>query len=153
MNKRFQSILCAVVVLSAIAAPVTIRATSIRDMSYLLGSWNCSSKSGKYTESWAYAVRGGFLRATDTGSRMAAQEHALSYSKDGKVLTVVSIYSDGTSDIMRGTGSGGHAVLYAAFPRSDTKVVFNRVSAAKYTVDVSGTDRGKPFKDLNVCTK
>jgi len=154
MTQRFLSILSAVALSAILAAPTPSRATSIKDLNYLVGTWNCASGHQKYTQTWAYVVAGAYLRGTDNGAGMhSAAEHTITVAKDGSTVNGVDLFPGGM-DVMRGTGSSGQATLHAVFPpQMNTHVVFHRTSAAKYTVDVSGSERGKAFKEHSVCTK
>ncbi len=153
MIQQFLPTLVAALALSAIVvAPNESRATSIRDLNYLVGTWNCTQGHQRYTETWAYVVGGAYLRGTDKGAGMPAAEHTITVASDGTV-SGVDLFTGGM-EVMHGTGSSLQAKLHAVFPpHMSTRVVFNRMAPARYTVDVSGSDRGKPFKEHNVCTK
>jgi len=124
----------------------------VKQLGYLVGTWNCSSANEKFRETWAYALGGVVMRATDQGKE--TQEHTLAYARNSNSMTVVDYFTDGSSDVMRGTGSSTHAAFHAVYPPgASTTVAFNRLTDTKYTIDVAGLQRGKSFKDRYVCTK
>jgi hypothetical protein len=122
----------------------------------LKGHWVCTQApaGGTFSEDWAPVFHGLWLRATDSAKGTVTAEHTVSYNKASSTWIVLDAFATGSYDVLHATTSSPtHIAFHAVYPQQVLSVIYNRDSAAQYTIDVHGNVDGKNVQAHNVCTK
>ncbi len=130
-------------------------ADPLRLMSYLVGTWNCTSNAGSgqttYTATYSYAIGGKWLRTVNT-SKGYSSEDLMSYTN--RVWRVIDVEPTGSASVLEAPDTGlAHIAFRTKYPKPGLGVTFDRASFTRYALTFSGVMNGKPANWKDTCTK
>ena len=146
----------AAVLVSAGAAAAANPPASPLAQLQLKGHWLCTqtgNQPGTYNEDWSTPLGGLWLRATDSVKGQTTQEHTVTYNKASSTWIVLDAFPTGAYDVLHGTGTANKIAFHAVYPKLALAVTYNRLTPARYTIDVTGNIEGKKVATHADCAK
>ncbi|MGC2129486.1 MAG: hypothetical protein WA629_05235 [Candidatus Aquilonibacter sp.] len=124
---------------------------------YLVGTWNCTYRAGAvhlaYTATYAYDRNGHTLRESASW-KGGGDEELLGYDAQHRDWTAVVFEDQGTTTILRATGSNPNKIAYRSiYPDKGLAVMFDRVSSTKYTLHATMRSGGKTITSVDTCMR
>jgi hypothetical protein len=131
---------------------------SLAGLGFLIGTWSCSftggGQSASYTATYAYDLGKNWIAQRDVWTGGGGDAGYLTFDNKGAGWTYAVFESDRTATIFRAADDQpSHIVWRSVYPKAGMTDVFDKVSAAKYTLHFSGTIGGKSMSSVDVCTK
>ncbi len=157
IGRLFLAAIATAVLSSSVAAVHAKTAASPLVALQLRGHWTCTQTGGPggtYSQDWSAPFGGLWLRATDSAKGQVTAEHTVTFNKADSTWVVLDALPAGNYDVLHGTESGSsHIAFHAVYPKLALAVVYNRITPAKYTLDVTGNIQGKKLLTHSVCVK
>jgi len=131
---------------------------SLASLRYLVGTWQCTYDTGKmratYTATFDYDMSGNWIRERDSWKGGGEDLGMLTYDPKNGVWTSVVLEPDRTTTLFRAGGDNpNHLVYRSIYPNASMTDVFDRVSAASYTLHFTQMAGGKTTKSTDTCLK
>ncbi len=124
---------------------------------YLVGTWNCTYRAGAahltYTAIYAHDRGGHTLRETASWTG-GGDEELLAYDARHHAWTAVVFEDQGTTTILRASGSNPNKIAYRSiYPDKSLAVTFDRVSAREYTLHATVRSGSKTITSIDTCSR
>ena len=124
--------------------------------SFLAGPWNCTYRAGAvrfaYSATYAYDRTAHTLRQVASWAGGGDEELIVYDAHRG--WTAVVLDGQGTATIMRATGSDPNHIAYrSVYPDASIAVRFDRISAAKYTLNGTVRSGAKTITSVDTCLR
>jgi len=141
-----------------LAAALPATAAPLAGMHYLVGTWNCTYRAGTvrlaYATTYAYDRDGHTLRQVASWAGGGGDEELLAYDAQRGRWTAVVLDDQGTTTIMRATGSDPRHIAYrSVYPDASIAVTFDRISATEYTLHATVRSSGKTITSVDTCLR
>ena len=154
-SRRLLLLVLSSVILSA-ATPMRT-ADPLKLMSFMTGTWTCSStingQTQTYTAHWEYALGNKWLRQVDTWSG-GGDMGMVTYVPRSREWRWVVTEGDGDVTLFRAPDTGlAHITYRSVYPDATMSETYDRVSQSKYTTHFVQTENGKTTRAIDVCTK
>ncbi len=139
------------------ASASSANATPITGLHDLVGTWKCTFSGGgmnlNYNAVYASDLAGHALRETTTLPG-GGDEELIAYDAAHNRWTATVVDAGGTATVMHAPGSSAKHIVYrSVYPDASVGVVFNRVSARKYTQHGTFVAGGKTIVSVDTCTR
>ena len=140
-----------------LAAVLPAAATPLAGLQYLVGTWNCTYRAGAvrfaYDATYAYDHDGHVLRQIASW-KGGGDEELLAYDAQHASWGAVVFDGQGTSTVMRATGSDpNHIAYHSVYPDASIAVTFDRVSSTEYTLHGTVRMGGKTITSVDTCLR
>jgi hypothetical protein len=124
--------------------------------SYLAGTWNCTYRAGAvrfaYSATYAYDRNAHTLRQIASWAG-GGDEELIAYDAH-RGWTAAVLDGQGTATIMRATGSDPNHIAYRSiYPDASIAVRFDRIAAAKYTLNATVRSGAKTITSVDTCLR
>ncbi len=139
------------------ASASSATATPLAGLHDLVGTWKCTFSGGgmnlKYNAVYALDLGGHALRETTTLPG-GGDEELIAYDAAHHNWTAAVVDAGGTATVMHApAGSPKHIVYRSVYPDASVGVVYDRVSATKYTQHGTFVAGGKTIVSVDTCTR
>jgi hypothetical protein len=140
-----------------LAAALPATAAPFAGLHYLVGTWNCTYRAGAvhlaYGATYVYDRDGHTLREIASWAG-GGDEELLAYDAQRRGWTAVVFDDQGTTTILRATGSNPNHIAYrSVYPDTSIAVTFDRISATKYTLRGTVRSGGKTITSVDTCSR
>jgi hypothetical protein len=149
-------ILARVLAFVALITALPATAAPLAELHDLVGPWKCTYRTGAvrfpYDATYAYDRDGHTLRETASWAG-GGDEELLAFDAH-RGWTAVVFEDQGTTTILRGTGSNpNHIAYHSVYPDASIAERFDRVSAKEYTLHATVRSGGKTTVSADTCVR
>ncbi len=140
-----------------LAAALPATASPLDGLHYLVGPWHCTYRAGAsrlaYDATYVYDLDGHTLRESASWAG-GGDEELLAYDAQRRGWTAVVFDDQGTTTILRASGSDPNHIAYrSVYPDASIDVTFDRISATKYTLHATVRSSGKTITSVDTCLR
>ena len=148
----------AIALSSLLCAAPSRAADPLASLSYLVGTWSCTYNAGgrriAYTSTYDYVMGHNWLRERDAWTGGGSDVGLTTYQRKSDAWTEIVAENERTTTVFRAKGSdGAHRVYRSVYPSTGMMLIFERISASKYTLHFNGTYDGKAMTSYDMCEK
>lgn len=124
---------------------------------YLVGTWKCTYRAG--AARFAYDAKyvndsGGHTLRLNASWAGGGDEELFAYDPQHHGWTAVVVEGEGSTTIMRGTGSDpNHITFHSVYPDASIAETFARSSATEYTLHATVRSGGKTIASVDTCLR
>ncbi len=148
-----------VVILASLvfAAAMPATAAPFAGLHDLVGAWNCTYRAGAvrfaYDATFVYDRDGHTLRQIASWAG-GGDEELLAYDAKRGGWTAVVFEDQGTTTILRATGSDPNHIVYrSVYPDASIAETFDRISATEYKLHATVRSGGKTIASVDTCLR
>jgi len=140
-----------------LAAALPATAAPLAGLHYLIGTWNCTYRAGAvrftYGATFVYDRDGRTLREIASWAG-GGDEELLAYDAKRGGWTAVVFEDQGTTTILRATGSDPNRIVYrSVYPDASIAETFDRISAREYKLHATVRSGGKTIASVDTCLR
>ena len=140
-----------------LAAGMPATAAPFAGLHYLVGTWNCTYRAGAvrfaYGATFVYDRDGRTLRQIASWAG-GGDEELLAYDAKRGGWTAVVFEDQGTTTILRATGSDPNHIAYrSVYPDASIAETFDRISATEYKLHATVRSGGKTIASVDTCLR